>query len=114
MCQGDYTSSSVGFVLQFSMGADKFIVEHCGSETKLVAEGVMSYDIILSDSPTFTLLKTPYGVIEFSVKTTERDVSCDDGGVRLVLGFILSAKVLGEIVRVVNIDARFLHKEVQI
>lgn len=105
-CEGILTRNDGGFVLEFSIRQDKFIIDHNSERTRISVCGGMSYDICLSDEQSSTLLGTPYGKIRFDVLTIERDVKDYGHGVRILLRYILKSSESGEIERAVDISAR--------
>lgn len=107
-CEGTYFPDAQGFGLEFSIGKDRFLIEHTVDCTRVAADGVMSYDITLSANKTDTLLATPYGMVKFDVTTLARDVTVSDIGVTVVLRYILSAQGAGEMDRSVCVSARFI------
>ena len=104
---GVYTKTADGFILQFSMGTDKFIVTHCETQTEVKAEGVMSYDIILCGDNTTTVLATPFGMVKFNVKTEMRHVCVTERIIRMLLSYVLSADGVGDMMRKVDITVNF-------
>lgn len=107
-CQGTYFPDEHGFGLEFSIGKDRFLIEHTQNSTRVAADGVMSYDITLSSEKTDTLLATPYGMVKFDVVTLARDVTVSDIGVTVVLQYVMSAQGAGEMTRSVCVSARFI------
>ncbi len=93
--------------MRFCMGNDDFTVEHDKSGTRVSARGVMSYDIVLSDVDTETLLATPYGKMRFAVTTAERKISLTDNGVDIKLVYVMSSQAAGQMERAVELSARF-------
>ena len=106
-CAGEFVEKAGGFVLRFCMGNDDFTVEHDKSGTRVSARGVMSYDIVLSDVDTETLLATPYGKMRFAVTTAERKISLTDNGVDIKLVYVMSSQAAGQMERAVELSARF-------
>lgn len=107
VCDGMFSQLSDGFGLEFSIGEDRFTIEHTQTSTHIVAIGVMKYDITLGSERTFTVLDTPFGKVRFAVDTVVRDVSVTDGGVVIAVGYIMSSDAAGKIERTINLSARF-------
>lgn len=100
---GVYSKTDDGFVLEFSIGADKFVITHGEAKTTVQAKGVMSYDITLSDEITQTVLATPFGMVKFDVKTESRSVTQLDNWFRILLCYTLSADGVGDMARTVDV-----------
>lgn len=100
---GVYSKTDDGFMLEFTIGTDKFVIAHGESQTTVKAEGVMAYDITLKDESTFTLLSTPFGKVKFSVKTEARKVVISENSIRLLLCYVLSADGVGDMARSVDV-----------
>lgn len=90
-CNGVYSEDRHGFCLEFSIGNDKFRVEHGALCTRLTADGVMSYDIELKDEETSTLLATPYGAVRFKVKTIERNIVRGEKDLNISIKYVLTS-----------------------
>ena len=104
---GVYTKTDDGFILQFSIGTDKFTVMHDDKQTEVKAEGVMSYDIVLGDDNTTTTLATPFGLVKFNVKPEMRHVCVTERIIRMLLSYVLSADGVGDMMRKVDITVNF-------
>lgn len=104
---GIYTKTDDGFALQFEIGTDKFYITHGEKQTEVKAEGVMSYDIILGDDNTTTVLATPFGMVKFNVKTEMRHVCVTERIIRMLLSYVLSADGVGDMMRKVDITVNF-------
>lgn len=104
---GVYTKTADGFILQFSIGTDKFSVTHGEKQTEVKADGVMSYDIVLGDDATNTTLATPFGLVKFNVKTEMRHVCVTERIIRMLLSYVLSADGVGDMMRKVDITVNF-------
>lgn len=102
-CSGSYTEQSDGFTLEFCMNADRFGVTHSRASTTVKATGIMSYDIVLNDGVTFALLKTPYGVMKFEVKTLRREVVKLNDTLRIALEYVMTNAAVGEMRRAVDV-----------
>lgn len=94
--------------MRFCMGDDAFTVEHDKSGTRVSARGVMSYDIVLSDTDTETLLDTPYGKMRFIVTPRERKISRTTDGIEIKLVYVMSSQTAEQMERAVELTARFL------
>ena len=104
---GVYTKTDDGFILQFSIGTDKFTVMHDDKRTEVKAEGVMSYDIVLGEDNTTTTLATPFGLVKFNVKPEMRHVCVTERIIRMLLSYVLSADGVGDMMRKVDITVNF-------
>lgn len=109
VCDGVLTQANDGFVLEFSVGNDKFDLVHGGGFTRVSATGDMSYDIELKEHETSTVLSTPFGMVRFAVKPIVRDVETTENGIRVKLKYILASTAAGEIERTVDIAVRFFN-----
>ena len=101
--EGELITTADCFTLEFKLGGDAFTVIHSDKATQIKADGVMAYDITLSDEKTSTLLSTPYGKIRFEVITVTRRITESDGWTRLVLAYELNNDAAGKIARAVDI-----------
>lgn len=113
-CEGSYVPAADGFILEFYIGGDKFVIEHAAGNgngasgfTRVAAFGDMSYDIKISDEKSDTLLSTPYGKVRFDVVPLLREVDMDAERVNIKLKYLLAADGVGEIERAVEVTARF-------
>lgn len=107
--EGELLQNTDGFALEFKLGGDAFTVVHGEKTTQVKADGVMSYDITLSDEKTSTLLATPYGKIRFDVITVARRVTETNDGFKILLAYELNNDAAGKIARAVDIT---VHKNV--
>ena len=104
---GVYTQTADGFALSFCAGRDNYKIVHSDSRTLLSASGLIGYEIELGAAPTRTKLVSPFGTLEYGVRTESVRAVCDDGGVTLDLRFVLFAEGSDDIARAVYVDARF-------
>ena len=104
---GVFTERKDGFILEFAIGSDKFKIEHNDSVTTVKADGVMSYDIALKAEQTETMLDTPFGKVQFNVKTETREVKKTSGLMRIMLCYVLNNDAVGDMPRSVDITVRF-------
>ena len=100
---GSYAEREGGFVLEFFIGQDKFVIENSSFVTRIVAVGGLSYDISLSEKESSTLLSTPYGNIRFTVTPLLRDIVSSKDEIHIVLKYVLSAEGTDDIERSVDI-----------
>ena len=101
--EGELTQNLDGFALEFKLGSDSFTVLHAEKATQIKADGVMAYDITLSDEKTSTLLATPYGKIRFDVITVTRRVTSTNDGFKILLAYELNNDAAGKIARAVDV-----------
>lgn len=103
---GVYSATADGFILEFSIGTDKFTVAHGADKTTVRAAGLMTYDITLCDDTTNTVLATPFGMVNFAVKTELRRVENSEDGIHVMLCYVLSADGVGDMARSVDITIK--------
>lgn len=101
---GTYCKTADGFVIDFEIGTDKFVISHSEAKTSVKATGVMSYDITLGDDVTYTTLATPFGKVRFAVKTQSRKVTYGESVIRIMLCYVLSADGVGDMARSVDVS----------
>ena len=100
---GAYSETADGFCVEFKIGEDEFLITHSEKMTTVKATGLMSYDITLCDEATSTMLKTPFGMVKFDVKTELRRAEEKDGVLRLMLFYVLHADGVGDMPRSVDL-----------
>lgn len=105
-CDGYYVARGDGFSLMFGTPSCAYEIDHDGQNTKLKADGILSYVLNFTDGGV-TTVKASFGGLDITLTPIRREVSVCDAGVKLALAYILSG-ASGETERAVEVDARFL------
>ncbi len=104
---GAFSVRDDGFVLEFGIGGDKYVITHTAEKTVFECVGMQTYSFVLSDEEYRSTIKTPFGELGFSVKNGSRRATVSDEGLNMDLGYTLAIDGAAEEARKVGIAARF-------
>lgn len=106
-CDGFYTETADGFVLEFSPGDDKYEIRHADGATSLFACGLLTYRIDFGGVGEASV-STPFGELNLTVEPRSCNISRADGALTVELSYSLSDGTQ-TIERSVVVAARFFN-----
>lgn len=105
-CDGFYLQRGSGFVLEFALNNDLFVIESDNGAVRVTSSGVLSYSIDFSRPSRIEIVLNEYKVTA-DVTPVKTIVDCAENGVNLDLEYLLS-----DAARSIKIVARFKNIEV--